>query len=136
MNRQRSARALVKIALSASLLLSMAVMNATEISDAMLEEFSSEAIKPFTIEAGEATWFAPQANGRSCTSCHGESLFVRGSHEKTGKVIEAMAPSVNPERLTDRRKINKWFLRNCKWTYGRECTAQEKGDMLLWLSEQ
>ena len=113
-----------------------AVAQATEVSDAMLEEFASEATTPFTADAGLATWVAAQPNGRSCESCHGESLFVTGSHYKTGELIEPMAPSVNPERLTERRKVNKWFLRNCKWTYGRECTAQEKGDILLWLSQQ
>ena len=109
---------------------------ASEISDIMIAEFAEEAERPFTAEAGEETWFAPQPNGRSCTSCHGETLRSVGAHEKTGKRIEPMAPSINPERLTERRKINKWFLRNCKWTYGRECTPQEKGDILLWLSQQ
>ena len=108
---------------------------ASEISDVMIEEYELEAARPFTIEAGFETWTAPQPNGRSCNTCHGESLFIAGSHQKTGKRIEAMAPSVNPDRLTSRKKINKWFLRNCKWTYGRECTAQEKGDILLWLSQ-
>ncbi len=112
------------------------VVHATEVSDAMLEEFASEATTPFSAEAGAATWVAPEPNGRSCESCHGESLYVTGSHYKTGELIEPMAPSVNSERLTERRKINKWFLRNCKWTYGRVCTAQEKGDILLWLSQQ
>lgn len=109
---------------------------ASEISDVMIEEYRADALRPFTIEAGMQTWFAVQPDGRSCTSCHGESLNVRGSHQRTGKIIEPMAPSINPERLSDRRKINKWFLRNCKWTYGRECSAQEKGDILLWLSQQ
>ncbi|HCS12500.1 MAG TPA: hypothetical protein DIW28_01710, partial [Zetaproteobacteria bacterium] len=44
------------------------------------------------------------------------------------KRIEPMAPSVNPERLTDPAKIEKWFGRNCEWTIGRDCTAQEKAD--------
>ena len=56
--------------------------------------------------------------------------------DRAGKVIDPMAPSVNSKRLTDAKKINKWLLRNCKWTFGRECTAQEKGNVLLWLSEQ
>ena len=47
-----------------------------------------------------------------------------------------MAPSVNPKRLTDRSKIEKWFKRNCKWTLGRECTPQEKGDILTFLLAQ
>lgn len=108
----------------------------SEISDAIIRDYEPLAERPFTAEAGSDTWFAPEANGRSCTSCHGESLSAVGSHQRTGKRIEPMAPSVNPERLTDRRKIEKWFLRNCKWTYGRECTIQEKGDILLWLSQQ
>ena len=47
-----------------------------------------------------------------------------------------MAPSVNPKRLTDRTKIEKWFVRNCKWTFGRECTPQEKGDLLSFISSR
>lgn len=44
-----------------------------------------------------------------------------------------MSPAVNPKRLSDPKKIEKWFLRNCKWTLGRECTPQEKGDYLTYL---
>lgn len=47
-----------------------------------------------------------------------------------------MAPSVNPMRLTDIDDMKKWLLRNCKSTLGRECTAQEKGNVLTWLREQ
>ena len=57
-------------------------------------------------------------------------------HVCTGKSIELMAPSVNPKRLTDSRLIEKWFKRNCKWTLGRECTPQEKGDLLVYLQTQ
>ena len=109
--------------------------HASETSDLMIEEFSAQAATPITASAGKAAWFRV-SEGRSCTSCHTDSVTVQGRHERTGKVIEPMAPSINPDRLTDRKKINKWFLRNCKWTFGRECTAQEKGDILLWLSQQ
>ena len=34
---------------------------------------------------------------------------------------------------TDPEHIEKWFTRNCKWTLGRECTPQEKGDFLLMI---
>jgi hypothetical protein len=101
----------------------------------LLQELSVEAGEPFAAEAGRRRWFQDH-EGRSCTTCHSESLDGPGWHEKTGKLIEPMAPSVNPERLTNRRKIDKWFLRNCKWTLGRECTAQEKGDFLIWLVGQ
>jgi hypothetical protein len=89
----------------------------------------------FDPSEGEKSWYNDNA-GRSCTSCHGNSLHVPGRHEKTGKVIEPMAPSTNAQRLTDTKKIKKWLLRNCKWTYGRVCTPQEKGDFLSWLSTQ
>jgi len=69
----------------------------------------------------------------SCVSCHGADLRQSGEHLRTGKYIEAMAPSVNRERLNDPKKIEKWFLRNCKWTWGRECTIQEKSDILAFL---
>jgi hypothetical protein len=46
-----------------------------------------------------------------------------------------MAPSVDAERYTDLGKMEKWFKRNCKWTWGRECTPQEKGDLLEYLRQ-
>ena len=101
----------------------------------LLAEYGAGSAAPFSVEAGAAFWIEDRG-GRACTSCHGESLLVRGTHQKTGKVIEPMAPSVNPDRLTEVRKIRKWFLRNCKWTLARECTAQEKGNILVWLITQ
>ena len=101
----------------------------------LLAELEADAELQFSAERGRATWYQ-EVEGKSCTSCHTDSLESPGRHHKTGKVIEPMAPSVNPKRLSKVRKINKWFLRNCKWTFGRECTAQEKGDILLWLSAQ
>jgi hypothetical protein len=44
-----------------------------------------------------------------------------------------MAPSVQPERFTDPAKVDKWFTRNCKWTWGRLCTAQEQRDIQAYL---
>ena len=34
------------------------------------------------------------------------------------------------------KKIEKWFKRNCKEAWGRECTAQEKADFLTYLITQ
>lgn len=101
----------------------------------LLAELQAQAPRAFAAPRGRQTWYR-EVGGRSCVSCHTDSVYTPGRHQRTGKVIEPMAPSVNAERLTQRKKIDKWFLRNCKWTYGRECTAQEKGDILLWLSEQ
>jgi hypothetical protein len=86
-------------------------------------------------DRGEQLWRSKRGE-RSCTSCHGDSPAQVGKHQKTAKKIQPMAVSVNPERYRDAKKIKKWFLRNCKWTYGRECSAQEKIDILSWLIQQ
>ncbi len=115
--------------------LRVSIARGSDVTTTMLLELQPEAARTFSADAGEQTWRLVM-NERSCTSCHTDSVFVPGRHERTGKVIEPMAPSVNPGRLTDRAKIEKWLLRNCEWTFGRECTAQEKGDVLLWLGQQ
>jgi hypothetical protein len=102
---------------------------------ALLREYRADAALPLSTEAGESFW-RKQHGQRSCTTCHTKSLYALGNHQKTKKIIQPMAPSINPERFTDPKKVKKWFLRNCKWTIGRECTAQEKGDVLQWLSQQ
>lgn len=110
---------------------------AANMADEMLAEFKQQGIQA-SAQAGETLWntdFTDKKTGqqRNCTTCHGKNLSQSGEHAKTGKVIDPMAPSVNSERLTERKKINKWFKRNCKWTVGRECTAQEKADVLTYL---
>ena len=90
---------------------------------------------------GAAAWAReyPQADGspaRSCATCHGTDLTRPGRHATTGKTIEPLAPSVNPERLTDPAKVEKWLLRNCRWTLGRECTADEKSSFVSYIKTQ
>jgi hypothetical protein len=109
---------------------------ATPASDAEFAQFKKEGAKGFSAEHGKELWnkeFMVEGEKRSCTSCHDADLTKPGKHQKTKKVIDPMAPSVNPERFTDQKKIEKWFKRNCSWTIGRECTAQEKGDLLMFL---
>ncbi len=45
-----------------------------------------------------------------------------------------MAHSVNSKRYTDYRTVEDFLARNCVLVFKRECTAQEKGDVLAWLS--
>ena len=100
-----------------------------------IDSYRQQGVEHFDAERGRKIWHA--ANGeRSCASCHGETPFDAGKHVKTGKTIAPMAPSVNPERYQSAKKIEKWFMRNCQWTYGRECSAQEKADILAWLAGQ
>jgi hypothetical protein len=116
------------------LLLMQSVM-ASEATDILQQRYQKQGGTPFSAKSGELYW-NKEVNGRSCTTCHTHSVKAEGQHKRTGKIILPIAPSVNPKRLTNRKKIEKWFLRNCKWTYGRECSAQEKGDILQWLKKQ
>lgn len=111
-------------------------MAATGVVNELLAGYQSQGADSFSAERGKAMWNEPHATPKgnvSCASCHGTDLTRSGKHLRTGKLIEPMAPSVNAERLSDPAKIEKWFLRNCKATLGRECTAQEKGDFLSYI---
>ena len=122
------------IAISILSLLSTIVL-ASEASDHLIKEYQKAGAGPFSEKAGQSLW-EKKVEKRSCTNCHTMSVKNTGKHQRTHKEIKPMAPSVNPERLTDKKKIKKWLLRNCKWTFKRECTPQEKGDILTWLSQQ
>ena len=127
----------------AIILLCLAAMPAqsSEAGTRMLETYRAEGAGEFSAERGKNMWaqtFKQQKSGQqvSCATCHTNNLKRTGAHIRTGKIIDPMAASTNTERFTDTKKIKKWFLRNCKWTVGRECTAQEKGDFLTYfLSE-
>lgn len=100
-----------------------------------IDSYRQQGAEHADAERGRKLWYA--ANGeRSCTSCHGDTPTDSGKHAKTGKTIEPMAPSANPGRYQSAKKIEKWFLRNCKWTFGHECSVQEKADILTWLAGQ
>ncbi|HMM46821.1 MAG TPA: DUF1924 domain-containing protein [Thiobacillaceae bacterium] len=86
-----------------------------------------------------ATFYRAEHPGRdgskqSCATCHGASPTQTGK-TRVGKAIEPLAPAANPQRFTDAAKVEKWFRRNCKDVLQRECTAQEKGDFIAWLSQ-
>jgi len=114
-------------------------------SEAVIEQmqaiYRADGAGEFSAVCGKSMWtqtHTQQQSGKpvSCSICHTDNLKQAGFHIRTGKRIEPMAASVNTERFNDPGKIRKWFLRNCKWTLGRECTAQEKGDILAYfLSE-
>ena len=104
----------------------------------LLRQFRDQGAEHFSAERGRQLWlqgFQDRDGGsRRCATCHTAAPRQSGKHVNTGKRIKPLAPSVNPLRLQDIGKINKWFKRNCKWTLGRECTPQEKGDVLSWLN--
>ena len=69
-----------------------------------------------------------------CASCHTDKPNQPG-RTRVGKRIEPLAPAANPQRFTDVAKVEKWFRRNCQDVLQRECSAQEKGDFIAWLSQ-
>ena len=87
----------------------------------------------FSADRGSRLFRTVQGGDWSCASCHGETPTGPGRHAKTAKVIQPLAPAANPQRFTDVAQVEKWFKRNCGDVLKRECTAQEKGDILAWL---
>lgn len=122
--------------------LSLFVITATaSVVDDVISQYQQQGALAPQVNNGKQLWTKTYTSDqkpqqRSCTSCHTENLRNAGKHIKTGKTIEPLAPSVNSERLTEVKKIEKWFKRNCKWTLGRECSLQEKADFLSYIRSQ
>lgn len=107
-------------------------------SDVLLQQYAEQGASATSAQRGKDMWQQTFAGSgefseRSCASCHTGDLSRAGKHVKTSKAIKPMSPQVNPARLSDNRKVEKWLLRNCKWTLGRECSPQEKADFLTYI---
>ena len=72
-------------------------------------------------------------NTPSCSTCHTTNPRNEGQ-TTVGKTIAPMAVSRTPARFTDLAKVEKWFRRNCDTVIGRQCTPQEKGDFIAFMS--
>jgi hypothetical protein len=112
----------------------------SEAVNTLIQTYVTQGAASANAEQGKQLWIKSfkgkgEFSDRSCSSCHTQDLSGPGKHIKTKKVIKPMAPSINPQRFTKVKKINKWFKRNCKWTLGRECTAQEKANILAYISK-
>ncbi len=106
---------------------------------ALLRQFEAAAGQKGSPERGRVLFTSRHTGGKpetpSCITCHTKNLKARGQ-TRAGKVIEPMAPSVNPQRLTDSAKVAKWLRRNCRTVLGRECSAGEKADIVAFLMTQ
>ena len=108
--------------------------------EVLLSEYRQQGAANFSAGAGKTFWNQATRpggamNDRSCVSCHASDVRQTGKHAITGNKIKPLAPSVMSKRLTNPKKIRKWFKRNCQWTRGRACTPQEKGDVLTYLKD-
>lgn len=72
----------------------------------------------------------------SCTTCHSTNLKASGQNINTNKLIEPLAPSVNPSRLSDVAEVEKWLRRNFNDVFSREGSSLEKGDVLTYIINQ
>lgn len=107
-------------------------------NNSLQQQYAEQGAGTPSAQRGQEMWQQAFAGSgefseRSCASCHTQNLSRAGKHVKTGKAIKPMSPSANPQRLSDQRKVEKWLLRNCKWTLGRECSPQEKADFLAYI---
>jgi len=118
-----------------------AVALAAETPASLMARYAQEAgipVSALSAARGEALYRTdhPGRNTQpvSCASCHTNSPKQPGQ-TRVGKRIEPLAPAANRDRFTDAAKVEKWFRRNCQDVLQRECSAQEKGDFVFWLSQ-
>ncbi len=100
----------------------------------LLTQMNAQAPSPGNAGRGQAFFTSKHGKEWSCSSCHTSNPLQAGQHAATGKTIQPLAPAANAQRFTDTAKVEKWFRRNCNDVVGRECNAQEKADILAWLT--
>lgn len=127
--------------LAAAVFMAVSAAAATEPNQQVLSLLDSykkdSGVKSFSADEGKKLFNSKRTHSakkdeRSCTTCHTADPRQQGK-TAVGKVIEPMAPSVNKERFTDPKKMEKWFKRNCEWALERECTPKEKGDFITFM---
>lgn len=112
--------------------------------DAILASYAAQARQAapafagFSAERGRALYMGPHTGGKAetnaCAVCHTADPAAPGRHNRTGRAIKPMAVAANVARFTDMAEVEKRFARDCKNVLGRDCTAQEKGDFITFLS--
>jgi hypothetical protein len=120
-------------------------MTSPTFASPLLDEYKAQALQEdtsftgFSAERGKEFFLAPHATGKAetpaCTTCHTTNPSQSGL-TRAGKVIAPLAKSLSPERYTDKRKVEKWFRRNCNSVLGRACSAMEKGDFITFMLTQ
>lgn len=129
---------LISLVLAAAFVSVVSIAAASPARQAILQVYAQEAKVPgFSAERGKTFFEAQHVGGKpdtpSCTTCHGPNPRQSG-RTRAGKTIDPMAVSANPDRFTDSAKVEKWFRRNCDTVLGRICTADEKGNVIAYLS--
>lgn len=100
---------------------------------AQLQRWSAAAGSAGQAERGQVFFTSRQGGEWSCSTCHNAPPVREGKHPVTGKAVPVLAPAFNALAFTETAKVDKWFRRNCKDVANRECTAQEKADVMAYL---
>lgn len=90
--------------------------------------FSAEAGREFYLQ--RRTW---QDSDFTCSGCHTNDPTKEGKHIETKKPIKPLAPSADPERFTDAKKVEKNFTEHCYDLHDRDCRAYEKANFITYL---
>ncbi len=130
-----------RLAVGGLIALAMATAAAADTPSSLMAGYAQAAgvpVSALSAARGEAL-YRTEHRGRdgqpvACVSCHTADPRQAGQ-SRVGKRIEPLAPAANPQRFTDAAKVEKWFRRNCRDVLARECSAQEKGDFIAWLSQ-
>ena len=117
---------------SGSVLMGLALIVSAATPQDLLKTYEAQSGKASPAR-GEQFFNTKHGKEWSCASCHENPPNHATKHIVTGKVIKPLTPNSNPERFVDQAKVDKWFKRNCNDVLARECTAQEKADVLSWL---
>jgi hypothetical protein len=108
-------------------------------------EAKEEAIKAgevnpkptFSADAGRAFFVKRRTFSKgnlSCTSCHTDNPVNEGMHVETKVLIKPLAMSANPGRFTNAEKVERNLSQHCTDLWGRDCSAQDKGDLVTYLT--
>jgi len=101
----------------------------------IMNAYAAQAGSPPSAERGEKLFMSKNKGGpfESCTDCHTASPTRTGRDQVAEKSMPALAPAANARRLTDALRVETAFRLNCKDVLSRECSAQEKADVMSWL---
>lgn len=141
MNQKQKLSQMTKILKSFSLcvfLLSFPLFANQDILKNFENESKAKDAKFFKFNAtdGEKLFRLERQNSQgekvSCMTCHTSDPKQSGM-TRANKVIDPMAPAINPARFTELAKVEKWFKRNCNDVLERECTVTEKGNFIIYM---
>ena len=92
--------------------------------------------QPFSAEAGKQFYLKKQdwqGLDVTCSLCHTDDPRKIGKHSDTKKPVQPLAPSANPKRFTDAKKVEKNFVEHCHDLFDRDCYGYEKGNYIAFM---